>query len=66
MNSTPDLYPLLVLATGLVIVVGGIAWLRIHAFIALIAAALAVSLMAPGDWADKVPVVTLEEMAKRY
>ena len=57
MNPTPDSYPLFVLATGLVIVVGGIAWLRLHAFVALITAALVVSLMAPGEWADKVPRV---------
>jgi len=46
--------PLLILAVGLVIVVGTIVVLRIHAFFGLIGAALVVSLLAPGDWADKV------------
>ena len=50
-------YPLLVLAVGLVIVIGGIVALRLHAFLALITAAVVVSLMAPGAWDDKVPRV---------
>jgi len=50
-------YPLLILCVGLVVVVGGIVVLRLHAFIALIAAAMIVSLMAPGDWGDKIPRV---------
>jgi GntP family gluconate:H+ symporter len=47
-------YPILVLGVGLAIVIGGIVWLRIHAFMALLAAALAVSVLAPGAWADKI------------
>ncbi len=49
-----DLYPLLVLAIGIAIVMGLILALRVNAFIALIVAAFAVSLMAPGDMAVKV------------
>ncbi|MCP5143893.1 MAG: gluconate permease [Gammaproteobacteria bacterium] len=52
-----SLYPFLILAVGLAVVVGGILVLRLHAFIALIAAAFAVSLLAPGEWADKIPRV---------
>ncbi|TWT66221.1 Gnt-II system L-idonate transporter [Posidoniimonas polymericola] len=50
-------YPFLVLAIGLAFVIGGIVVLRVHAFLALISAALVVSLMAPGEWGDKVPRV---------
>jgi GntP family gluconate:H+ symporter len=49
-----ELYPLLVLAIGIAIVMGLILALRINAFIALIVAAFAVSLLAPGDMAVKV------------
>jgi GntP family gluconate:H+ symporter len=47
-------FPFLILLLGLVIVIGGIVLLRLHAFLALIAAALVVSLLAPGAWGDKV------------
>ncbi len=50
-------YPLFVLFTGLVVVIGGIVVLRMHAFLALISAATVVSLLAPGDWSDKIPRV---------
>jgi GntP family gluconate:H+ symporter len=50
-------YPLLILAIGLTVVIGGIIILRMHAFLALITAAFLVSLLAPGDWADKIPRV---------
>jgi GntP family gluconate:H+ symporter len=50
-------YPLTVLAIGLVVVVGSIIFLRVHAFLALIAAAIVVSLLAPGEWAEKIPRV---------
>jgi GntP family gluconate:H+ symporter len=50
-------YPMLVLAIGLIIVVGGIIVLRMHAFLSLITAAIVVSLLAPGDWADRIPRV---------
>ncbi|QNN21368.1 gluconate permease [Planctomycetales bacterium ZRK34] len=47
-------YPLLILLVGMVIVIGGIVALRINAFVALITAAIVVSLMAPGEWAMKI------------
>jgi GntP family gluconate:H+ symporter len=50
-------YPLLVLGVGLAVVIGSIIFLRVHAFLALIAAAIAVSLLAPGEWAEKIPRV---------
>lgn len=50
-------YPLTVLAIGLVVVVGSIIFLRVHAFLALIAAAIVVSLLAPGEWVEKIPRV---------
>jgi GntP family gluconate:H+ symporter len=46
-------YPLIVLAIGLAVVIGGIVWLRVHAFLALLAAAIAVSMLAPGPWVEK-------------
>jgi gluconate:H+ symporter, GntP family len=48
------LSPLLILAVGIVIVVGMIVALRINAFIALITAALVVSLLSPGPTDQKV------------
>jgi gluconate:H+ symporter, GntP family len=47
-------YPILILIIGIVVVVGMIVVLRINAFIALITAAIIVSLMAPGPWALKI------------
>jgi gluconate:H+ symporter, GntP family len=47
-------YPFIILLVGLAAVIGGIVVLRVHAFLALITAAMIVSLMAPGEWADKV------------
>ncbi|TWT90215.1 Inner membrane permease YgbN [Pseudobythopirellula maris] len=49
--------PFLILLVGIAVVLGGIVFLRIHAFLALISAALAVSLMAPGGWDEKAPRV---------
>ena len=46
--------PLAILAIGIVVVVGMIIVLRINAFIALITAAIVVSLLAPGDPAEKI------------
>lgn len=46
--------PLLILLAGLVTVVGLIVVFRVNAFFALIAAALLVSLLAPGAWDEKV------------
>ncbi|MBN2314314.1 MAG: hypothetical protein JXM79_10320 [Sedimentisphaerales bacterium] len=46
--------PLLILGIGIAIVIGMIVVLRINAFIALISAALVVSLLAPGSLAERV------------
>lgn len=43
----PDVHPLLTLAAGMATVIGLIVGLRLHAFLALLAAALVVSLLAP-------------------
>ncbi len=48
-----------ILLLGILIVVGMIVWLRINAFIALITAALIVSLFSPGDWVEKVSRVAI-------
>ncbi|MGE0374948.1 MAG: GntP family permease [Planctomycetaceae bacterium] len=47
-------YPLITLAVGVATVIGMIMVLRINAFIALITAAIVVSLMAPGETAGKI------------
>jgi H+/gluconate symporter-like permease len=49
-----SLHPFLILGIGVAIVIGMIIGLRLNAFVALITAALAVSLLAPGAVADKV------------
>lgn len=46
--------PLFTLAIGMAIVIGMIVVLRIGAFLSLITAAIVVSLLAPGDWAQNV------------
>ena len=46
--------PLLILLLAVLIVVGLIVGLRVNAFIALIAAAMVVSLFSPGDWALRI------------
>lgn len=46
--------PLLILALGMLTVIGMIVVLRANAFFALITAAVLVSVLAPGDWADKI------------
>ena len=48
------MHPLLILGIGIAIVIGMIVVLRINAFIALISAALIVSLLAPGPLAERV------------
>jgi len=53
------IHPLLILVIGILTVIGMIVWLRIHAFLALITAALVVSLLAPGDIAEKVSRVAV-------
>ncbi|MFM9090891.1 MAG: GntP family permease, partial [Verrucomicrobiota bacterium] len=39
--------PLYLLLLGVVAVIGGIVWLRLHPFVALLAAALAVAVLTP-------------------
>ena len=46
--------PLLILATGVIIVLGMIILFRINAFVALITAAMVVSVMAPGEVGSKI------------
>jgi len=48
------MHPLLILGIGITIVIGMIVVLRINAFIALITAAMVVSMLAPGPLAEKV------------
>lgn len=50
----PLYVPLLILLLGIVSVIGMIIVLRLNAFIALIIAAMLVSLLSPGSWADKI------------
>jgi GntP family gluconate:H+ symporter len=46
--------PLVTLAVGIAVVIGMIVVLRVNAFLALITAAIVVSLLAPGAFADKI------------
>lgn len=48
------MHPLIILLVGLVTVVGLILVVRLNAFVALIVAAMAVSLLAPGPWEGKI------------
>ncbi len=48
------LWPLAILAIGVLVVLGLIIGMKINAFIALITAAMVVSLLAPGSWAEKI------------
>lgn len=41
--------PLLILLAGMVVVLGGILWLRLHAFLALLLGALTVAVLTPAD-----------------
>jgi gluconate:H+ symporter, GntP family len=50
----PDTHPLLILAIGMATVIGLIIGLRINAFLAMITAAIVVSLLSPGDPAAKI------------
>jgi gluconate:H+ symporter, GntP family len=50
----PDLHPLLILLIGMAIVIGLIIGLKINAFLAMITAAIVVSLLSPGDPATKI------------
>ncbi len=55
-----DLNPLIILGIGIAIVIGMIVALRINAFIALITAAIVVSLLAPGELSEKISRVAAE------
>jgi len=55
-----DLNPLIILGIGITVVIGMIVVLRINAFIALITAAIVVSLLAPGELANKISRVASE------
>jgi H+/gluconate symporter-like permease len=46
--------PLLILGVGIIAVIGLIVFLRVNAFLALIAAAMLVSLLAPGELSEKI------------
>jgi GntP family gluconate:H+ symporter len=52
--------PLVILAIGIAIVIGMIVALRVNAFLALITAAMVVSLLAPGDLSEKISRVATE------
>ncbi len=54
MSSADVVYALVTLGVGIAVVLGLIIFLRVNAFIALISAAMLVSLMAPGDFAVKM------------
>lgn len=47
-------YPLWVMVAGIVTVLGLIIFVKTNAFIALITAAMVVSVLSPGDWSDKM------------
>src|SRR5476649_1069742 len=44
-----EMSPLLLLCCGMVIVVGGILWLKLHPFLAMMAAAYTVAMLTPAD-----------------
>jgi GntP family gluconate:H+ symporter len=54
-----DIYPLVILGIGIVVIVSMITVLRLNAFISLITSAIIVSLLAPGDLAEKISRVAL-------
>ena len=54
-----NLHPLIILAVGMTTVILMIAKLRMNAFIALITSAVIVSLLAPGDLAEKISRVAV-------
>jgi len=48
------MHPLVILLVGMLVILGAIVLLRVNAFLALIGAAMLVSLLAPGDPAQKI------------
>ncbi len=55
-----NLHPLIILVVGILTVILMITWLRMNAFIALITSAVVVSLLSPGDLAEKISRVATE------
>lgn len=54
-----EIPPLFILLIGIIIVIGLIIFLRLNAFIALITASIIVSLLAPGEFSEKISRVAL-------
>jgi gluconate:H+ symporter, GntP family len=54
-----DIFPLVILAIGMVTVIGLIVGLRLNAFLALLIAAIVVSLLSPGELAIKITRVAV-------
>jgi GntP family gluconate:H+ symporter len=52
-------WPMITLGVGIAVVLGLIIALKVNAFIALITAAIVVSLMAPGEWSGKISRVAV-------
>ena len=48
--------PIFLLLIGMVIVIGGILWLRLHAFVALLAAAVVVAVLTPREAVERVAI----------
>ncbi|MGH7577628.1 MAG: GntP family permease, partial [Longimicrobiales bacterium] len=48
------MHPIVILLVGMAVVIGAIVLLRLNAFLALIGAAILVSLLAPGETTDKI------------
>src|SRR2546426_250435 len=48
------MHPLLILLVGMATILAGILWLRLNAFLALVTAAIVVTLLAPGEAAVKI------------
>ena len=61
------MHPFIILAIGIAVVIGMILFLRINAFIALITAAIVVSLLAPGSFSgDTVRVVVTPSSGDKF
>ena len=54
-----EIPPLVILLVGIVIVIGLIIFLRLNAFFALITASIIVSLLAPGEFSEKISRVAM-------
>ncbi|MCK4629955.1 MAG: hypothetical protein KAT40_00835 [Bacteroidales bacterium] len=54
-----EIPPLLILLIGIIIVIGLIIFLRLNAFFALITASIIVSLLAPGEFSEKISRVAM-------